>query len=300
MNKLLNFETSIFDNLYEGVYCIDMDEKIFYWNKSAEDITGYKACEVKGTSIWNKLIKFIGTNEKDYRFTDLPLFSTINQDLILDSIILIENKLDYTIPVSLRAEYIYDSHRNKVGVLIMLDPMTLVGELDHRIEVLENLAMVDTLTQIANRRYTEHVLKLRLEVFKEKNEKFSLLFVDIDRFKSINDTFGHSIGDIVLRECAKELKETICKDCFLGRWGGEEFVIISGKKTLEDLKLIGNILNKKIEKKEIVIGEKRLRVTVSIGGTVVGVEDTIDSIVDRADKNMYESKENGRNMVTIK
>ncbi len=300
MKKLLNFETSIFDNLYEGVYCIDMNEKIFYWNKSAEDITGYKAYEVKGTSIWSKLIKFVGTNEKDYSFLDLPLYSTINQDIVLDSIILIENKLDYTIPVSLRAEYIYGSDKEKIGVLIMLDPMTLIGEIDHRIEILENLAMIDTLTQIANRRYTEHIIKLRLEDFREKHEKFSLLFIDIDHFKKVNDKYGHSIGDLVLRECAKELKSVICKDCFLGRWGGEEFIIISGRNDLKDLINLGAKLNKKVEENEIKIGNEVLKITVSIGGTVVDNSDNLSSVVDRADKNMYESKEKGRNLVTIK
>ncbi len=300
MKKLFNFETSIFDNLYEGVYCIDMNDKIFYWNKSAEDITGYKACEVEGTSIWSKLIKFVGTNENDYSFYNLPLYSTIDQNIVLDSIILIENKLNYTIPVSLRAEYIYGNNSEKVGVLIMLDPMTLVGEINHRIEILENLAMIDTLTQIANRRYIEHILKLRLENFRERNEKFSLLFIDIDHFKRINDTYGHGVGDFVLKECAKELKESICKDCFLGRWGGEEFLIISGRGSLKELNNLGILLNKKIEEKEIRLGKEYLRITVSIGGTVVEVEDNLSSIIDRADKNMYESKNQGRNLVTIK
>jgi diguanylate cyclase (GGDEF)-like protein len=127
-----------------------------------------------------------------------------------------------------------------------------------------------------------------------------LLFCDIDHFKSLNDTFGHNLGDNVLRMIAQTLRANIRETDTMGRWGGEEFLIILQDIDAESLLMIGEKLLNLVRKSHLTLPDRHiLSATVSIGGTLVRKNDTVDSVVDRADRLMYQSKVSGRDRITI-
>ena len=158
-------------------------------------------------------------------------------------------------------------------------------------EYYEEKAYVDNLTKIFNRQ------KITLELNKLTKNKtnYSILFLDIDYFKKINDNYGHDVGDDVLKKVANVLNYSIRKGDLLGRWGGEEFLAIlpnaSPEKTIE----ISERLRGLIEKTRF---ENIKQVTISIGASNLNTFDTRrEEVIKRADEALYKSKQNGRNQV---
>jgi diguanylate cyclase (GGDEF)-like protein len=136
--------------------------------------------------------------------------------------------------------------------------------------------------------------------FRENKIPFGVLFCDIDHFKNINDTFGHKLGDKVLRMVAQTLRANIRDTDTMGRLGGEEFLVILQDVDAEALLSIAEKLLNLVRQSHLTLpNERTISATISIGGTLLQESDTVDTIVDRADKLMYESKSKGRNSVTI-
>ena len=129
---------------------------------------------------------------------------------------------------------------------------------------------------------------------------FGVLFVDIDRFKEVNDTLGHEVGDRVLRMVARTLSADQRSFDLLGRWGGEEFLVILTNVTDEGLWSIAERSRIRVQESSAGLEDgQSVSVTVSIGGTMAEKGDTLESLVRRADRRMYLSKSAGRNRVTV-
>ncbi len=142
-------------------------------------------------------------------------------------------------------------------------------------------------------------MQARFEKKKRLNMTFGILFIDIDHFKKFNDTYGHDIGDDVLKFVANTFIANARPFDLFGRWGGEEFLGIIKNINNHDLKVIGNRLRLLIQNSYIMHENEKLSVTISIGASLVKKNDTIDSIIKRADVLLYESKASGRNYLTI-
>ena len=126
-----------------------------------------------------------------------------------------------------------------------------------------------------------------------------MLFADIDHFRVFNNTYGHDIGDLVLTDIAKSIMHTIKKDDMFGRWGGEEFVGIFSINRNYEASIIAERLRHLVENTVVINSDgQELKVTISVGVTIPRHQDTPDDIIKRADGLMYQSKHNGRNMVS--
>ena len=159
---------------------------------------------------------------------------------------------------------------------------------------LNKLATTDKLTNINNRRKIEELLQHELNRDERFSHTFGLAILDIDYFKKVNDTFGHQTGDKVLQEIATLLTDNLRKTDFVGRFGGEEFIIICPESNKDEAISLMELIRKEIEKYTFKdIGKK----TVSFGLTLSKEGDTIESILKRADKALYEAKNSGRNKV---
>lgn len=158
------------------------------------------------------------------------------------------------------------------------------------------LATTDNLTKLNNRNKLDEIITNEIKRFNRYEKSFAFCILDIDHFKVINDTYGHQVGDLTLKALASTLKQHIRKTDFVGRWGGEEFVIICPETTKDGMwKLIEN-LRIKIEKQKFKNIEK---VTASFGITIVKKNDNYNTIITRADKALYEAKNAGRNKSVI-
>lgn len=163
-------------------------------------------------------------------------------------------------------------------------------------EELEKLAMTDVLTGLFNRKKLETVLCSELSRSERYGHKLVFVFVDIDHFKDVNDTFGHQVGDDVLVEIAKLIKLNIRETDILIRWGGEEFVILFLETDSDVALKLAENLRKKVEEN---VFEKVGTKTISLGLTVNEDGDTPDVVIKRADEALYRAKNNGRNRVEI-
>ncbi|HEY7774409.1 MAG TPA: GGDEF domain-containing protein [Marinagarivorans sp.] len=164
---------------------------------------------------------------------------------------------------------------------------------------LQSAAYKDELTQLLNRRAIHEVVLKNWEV--KKYQPIAILVIDIDNFKTFNDTYGHALGDTVLAEVACAL-QSVSRDCdHIARWGGEEFVIITKKESPEKLKAYAQKLRKKIASTEIQSEHclEKLSVTISIGITVTGYGERFEQAFARADAALYQSKKMGRNCCTF-
>jgi diguanylate cyclase (GGDEF)-like protein len=126
-----------------------------------------------------------------------------------------------------------------------------------------------------------------------------LLYVDIDRFKRINDSYGHEAGDKVLKAVAQTLVRSVRAFDVVGRWGGDEFILIIRNITEKNLGQLAEKLRLLIGKIFVTMAASEIGVTVSIGATPLTPDDTLDSAVGRADELLYRSKSDGRNRVTV-
>jgi diguanylate cyclase len=157
------------------------------------------------------------------------------------------------------------------------------------------LASTDPLTGVANRlAFEQHMAQACLHAASTGTQT-SLLVLDIDRFKQINDNFGHAAGDRALRIVAEQLRAGIRSDDMLARYGGEEFVVILANAGPEPAMRVAESLRKRIENLGFHGQKRPVRITLSCGVTVLRPEDTPDTAFERADGALYRAKRGGRN-----
>lgn len=191
-------------------------------------------------------------------------------------------------------------NNNDLSVHLELDGIEIDISNDGDKRKLNDLLMRDELTKVFNRRYLDFKLNNIIKEAEEFNTKFGVLFIDIDYFKRVNDTYGHNIGDEVLKVVSKTINSNIRKNDILGRWGGEEFIAIIKVDNKKELISIAEKLRKKVGETYFTLNDKeKVSVTISIGGTIYNKNEDIVSLISRADNNMYNSKKTGRNKVTI-
>ncbi len=161
---------------------------------------------------------------------------------------------------------------------------------------LENKIIHDKLTDALNREYFDQNYKRLINEFKHARSQTGLAIIDIDKFKKINDTYGHDIGDYVLIELVKTIHKNMKKEDTFVRWGGEEFVLVLKTKSKQDMQ-------NTLENIRIIIEQKNLKfvgnITCSIGATLYKDEEDINHTIKRADEALYDAKANGRNQVVI-
>jgi diguanylate cyclase len=175
---------------------------------------------------------------------------------------------------------------------------TVINTVREKNRILEKQSRMDPLTGIYNRRVFEESINAELDRSKRYGTPFSLIFFDIDRFKVINDTYGHEVGDKVLKAIAHRVSEMLRKPDIFARYGGEEFVVILPETSMEQGVSVAEKLRSEIEDAIFEYEENRVPVTISIGITEVRETDRqFQTIVNRADTFMYYAKERGRNRV---
>ena len=162
---------------------------------------------------------------------------------------------------------------------------------------LEELATIDVLTGIYNRRYFFDMAKQYLEIAKRNESKLCVISFDLDKFKNINDTYGHQSGDKVLIEFTNIVNAFMRKSDVFARIGGEEFAMLIQNTNIENTVIVCEKIRKKIEKSIIKDKEKIINFSVSIGIVEFTIENDIDELLEKADIALYKAKENGRNQV---
>ena len=166
---------------------------------------------------------------------------------------------------------------------------------------LERLAAVDPLTDAYNRRFGLGRLREEFSRAVRAENPLGVLMLDLDHFKAVNDTYGHLVGDRVLRAVARACRRVLREGDVLVRYGGEEFLVLLPGAGAEDIAQVGERLRRAVAETSVVDGEQRIQVTVSLGGATYGdAADSPESLVALSDTALYEAKESGRDRLVVR
>lgn len=290
----------VLENLYDGVYFVSKDRHITYWNKGAEQITGYRSDEVVGKSCHDHILAHVDMSGHNLCGSDnCPAVRAIHQEKDVEEEVYLYHKEGYRVRVFTRIIPVRDSSGTVQGSIEIFSADVSQKELAQRIKELEELSLIDALTKVGNRQLAEKTLHNQLDEFKRYGWQFGVIFIDIDNFKSINDRYGHDIGDKVLKMVAQTIQNGLRRFNIVCRWGGEEFLAIVVNISREQLFMVGERLRLLVEHSSLSIDKDRIPVTISLGATLVNKSDTLEIVVRRADQLMYQSKRLGRNRLSI-
>lgn len=276
---------AVINSVRDAIIMIDNNGNVSLWNPAAEQLFGYTKNEMLGKE-FHKLILY---NESDYHSYKVNFKNTIHNNYEKTKESKARHKDGHNIDVEISISSLnLNEHSYYVG---------LVRDISQRVkerEELEMMSVTDFLTNTYNRRYFIKRLEDEIERAKRAKRDFSLAMLDVDLFKSINDRFGHSVGDLVLKKIAEYIKNRIRSIDCLARWGGEEFMILltdthisKASVLLEELRQgISNINIQGID-----------NFTGSFGAVGYSPGDSTDTILFKADNMMYEAKAAGRNCI---
>jgi diguanylate cyclase (GGDEF)-like protein/PAS domain S-box-containing protein len=262
---------------------------IIFWNKSAQRIFGYKEEEILGKPL-NILMpeqyreahqagieRLHATGESKY-FGRITEMEGLRKD---------GNIFPMELSVSM-----WKVRDKKVYSGIVRD-ITKRKQLELE---LEKLATTDRLTQVFNRTKFHEVIKKELERAKRYSHSLSMIMFDIDHFKKVNDTYGHTVGDYVLQTLTQIVKENLREIDYLVRWGGEEFIIIAPETDIEKAEVLAERIRNGTEN---YIFDQVGAITISLGVAQLKKDDTEDTFIKRVDDAMYLAKQRGRNRVEV-
>lgn len=290
----------VVDHLFDGVYAVDTNRRILFWNKGAERITGYAAHEIVGRACYDNILDHVDLQGHRLCFEEnaCPLVESIRTNSEQSRVAFLRRKDGTRAQVLIRVLPVERDGR-VIGAVEVFTDNTETIRLQQENERLRREAMLDPLLFIGNRRFLEIALTKQLAVFERYRYAFGVLFLDLDDFKDVNDTFGHDAGDHVLKVFAATVLNSIRAGDTLGRWGGEEFLVVSSLSSSTQLTMYAERLRALVAAMEPSWEGQRIPVTVSIGATLARPGDTVETIVARADDLMYASKRGGKNRVTV-
>ena len=294
MNRLITekeeLSRSLLDSTGEGIFGIDTSGKATFANPATTTLLGYTPEELLGQSI-HRLVHHSREDGRPYPVNECPMMlAVLEQKPQRADDEHLWHKDGYCFPVSYSSTPVF-SGGDIVGAVVAFTDIT---ELKRNEEELERLAVTDQLTGIYNRKQLDHVLAKEIERSSRYEHSFSVIMVDIDKFKLVNDTYGHQVGDEVLKAMVTIMQERVRISDTLGRWGGEEFMLICPESELNSATLLAEEIRKIIEGTAFpTVGKK----TASFGVATFHKNDKVEDVVKRADEALYQAKEKGRNRV---
>ncbi|MCC6345817.1 MAG: GGDEF domain-containing protein, partial [Nitrospirales bacterium] len=276
------YAVHIIDSSLDMIITVDRERRIVGFNMAAERTFGYKAEEVLG--------KPVGILYDD-REESMRIYDSILKTGQFIGEIINKRSGGEPLPSFLSASILRDTEGNFLGVMGISRDIT---ELKRAEEALRIAATVDRLTGAFNRQTFEDALGKEMARAERYESPLSLLMFDIDRFKSINDTYGHQVGDSVLKRVSSLVRGNIRNVDSFGRWGGEEFMVLLPETSLEGATLVAEKLRKLLENGSF---SPVHRVTASFGVAQWKRREAFDSLTKRADTALYHAKNSGRNRV---
>ncbi|MGD0130224.1 MAG: diguanylate cyclase [Terriglobia bacterium] len=299
LNETAGVFKHVVDGLPDGVYITDRDRRIIYWNRAAEALSGYPAQEVLGKQCSDNFLMHVDESGCLLCAGDCPLSRTLADGLPHRADVYLHHKSGHRVPVEVRVRPIWGGNGEVVGAIEIFNDNARQRALRERAKELAKFAFLDPASQVGNRNYLEQQLSQHLEQFSTFGTPFGILMADLDNFKDINDTYGHAAGDAVLATFAKTMSNCLRASDVVGRWGGDEFLAILSGITRPFLAKVSEKLRKLVAQSTVPLDDTKLQVTISVGAAMVVPGDSPESLLKRADRQLYASKESGRNRVSL-
>ena len=290
------FHTKLLDAMQDAVIFVDAYMKVLYWNQGAERLTGISGKSMISQSFVPSLLKLSDERENAFADNECPISQTVKGGVQWMRRLHIAGRGAKQIAVDVHTVPVVDAAGIVAGATIQLHDVSSEISLEQRCQNLHDLATQDPMTKVANRAEFDRVLKEFVSAHRETKRPCSLIMTDIDRFKTINDTYGHQAGDQIIKAIAHMMK-TFCRSGDLvARYGGEEFVLLcadcdnaTAAQRAEEVRVAFGMM------KHESLGQRC--VTASFGVTEVQPGDTPETMLRRADRALFTAKETGRNRV---
>lgn len=289
----------LLDHIYDGVYYVDPDRQILYWNKAAERISGYKREEIVGNFCFNNYLRHINEDGLELCFHGCPLNATMQDGEPREALVFLHHKDGYRVPVHVRVSPVRNETGQIIGGVEVFSEYTEAIDTINFLEKYKQESFTDPLLGIGNRRYGDTVLQSRHHELRQTGVPYAVAFIDLDDFKNVNDQYGHAAGDDLLRMIAQAISKAVREPDTVVRWGGDEFLVILPKVGEESLMPILKRVLLLVTTSELNLMGEVVRIKVSIGATAATAQDTVQSVIARADQLMYTSKQNGKGRISI-
>ena len=288
----------ILDAVSDGVYVTNGDREIVFWSKGAERITGYSPDEVLNRHCYDNILVDTDILGKNLCFDGCPLqkcIETGEQQAVEE--VFLKRKDGEALAVHVKALALQIGDK-RYGVEVFGELRSEAGSgFAEQLKQLADASIVDQLTGLYNRRYVDTILEQQYGLFKRHFQRFGLVKIDVDMFKTINDRFGRLAGDEALKFVASVLQRTMRSMDFLARFGGDEFVIVCPLVELEGVEKLSqrivelvhhSVLSSPANPKEVI------QLSVSVGGSMVDNKDTLATdIIGRTDEALFRVKRDG-------
>ncbi|MCW5964228.1 MAG: sensor domain-containing diguanylate cyclase [Bryobacterales bacterium] len=294
-----DFYRSLLDSVSNDVHFVDKDRRISDWNPAAETISGYRTVEIVGHRCPEGRLLHCDATGKALCHEGCPLEAVLTGNQPETCEVFLRCRNGSRVPLIISASLVRKEEGLVIGVAeVFRDNSYAVSAMEEALRPGGD-AYLDSLTEVGNRRFAEIRVQQVLELARSPGRPGALLFVDIDDFKHVNDTYGHNAGDQVLRTVTRTLRQGLRRDDLIGRWGGEEFVVyLAGVDTAEMID-VAERCRMLVASSLCSIAGNTIAVTCSIGAATIVQKDTLESLVARADAAMYQAKRQGRNQVCV-
>jgi len=290
------FHQALVDNLADGVLLVGADGTMSAWNCAAERMTGIDAAEVLGR-VWS--CRHLALRDEEHRAitdSDCPIGAALATGEQVIRRLELRGRGGRFVPVEMHVIPVFEHDGELQGAAVVWRDVSSTLSLEARCQQLHELATRDPLTQVANRAEFDRVHSSFVAVHLERHSPYSLVMVDLDHFKSINDHYGHPVGDIVLATLARLLKSFCRLGDLVARYGGEEFAILLADCPGAAATHRADEIRRAVSELPIsALGGKHI--SASFGVTEVRPGDTPQGMLERADRALFCAKERGRNTV---
>jgi diguanylate cyclase (GGDEF)-like protein/PAS domain S-box-containing protein len=271
-----------------AVITTDSNRKITFVNPMAEKLTGWKTKDAENKDLTD-VFHTVQEENRQPGPDPFVLVQKKNTNIYQSSLITKEEK---QIAIDSSVAPMKNRNGEHIGIVIVFRDVTDEKRSKDKMKFQANF---DDLTGLVNRRYLSEQFPKALQRSKKEEQKLAVIFIDLDRFKSVNDSMGHEMGDFLLKQVAERLKSLIGKRDIAARIAGDEFVVILGGIYHKEITpFVDRLLNRMRE--PFIIRGLRLVITPSIGVSLFPDDgDTLDNLLNKADEAMYQAKNQGKN-----
>jgi diguanylate cyclase (GGDEF)-like protein/PAS domain S-box-containing protein len=288
---------ALIDTMAEGLYVVDRERIISFWNAAAERITGFTAAEAIGRSCGDGLLNHVDEAGESLCGSRCPLLTTMRDGVPLSVRVYAHHAAGHLVPVRVMARALRDQSGAITGAVETFSDDTEATDTENSLRVAQRLASTDHLTGLGNRRSLEQRLS---DLMRDgAGEGVAVLALDIDRFKLVNDNHGHAFGDEVLMTVSRTLVNVVGEGDLVMRLGGDEFVIVTPSAAAREVEALAARVRAAVATTPVADAGITLRITVSVGVAFGNPTDSPETLVKRADAAMLEAKRMGRNVVVV-
>jgi diguanylate cyclase (GGDEF)-like protein len=290
------FESKLLDNMYDAAVFINSRGRIVQWNHGAERLTGIAGASIRQQRWHPDILKLADEKNQPISEADCPVLAAISSGVQSLRRLAVWGRNGRCAAVDSHVIPVIGSDGSTQGAILLLHDASSEISLEQRCQSLADKASRDPLTQVANRAEFDRVHAMFITAHQQQQVPCSLLMCDLDRFKLVNDTYGHQAGDDVIKSLAALLKGACHPGDLVARYGGEEFVML-----LADCD--NTTASRRADQIRVALSQvpqPRMNgqtVTVSFGATEIQPGDSAETMLRRADRALMMAKENGRNQV---